>query len=48
MPLMKRTTSFFAALILALSLMLNVSGSSRRTVQVRLNGRRFPLTPPPT
>ena len=43
MPLMKRTTSFFAALILALSLMLNVSGSSRRTVQVRLNGEAVPF-----
>ena len=40
---MKRTTSFFAALILALSLMLNVSGSSRRTVQVRLNGEAVPF-----
>ena len=35
---MKHITSLFAAVIMTLLLMLNVSGSSRRTVQVVLNG----------
>lgn len=40
---MKRLIPIFTVLILALSLMLNVSGSSRRTVQVRLNGEPVPF-----
>ena len=35
---MKHITSLFAAIVMVLLLMLNVSGSSKRTVQVILNG----------